>query len=380
MSMTGRAGGRSPAEGSGHGYSQGKMPDDRASAAPVRPEMPRSGDDRERAFETAGRKAVAGKSGSRMARYARLIDLVAAPCAVVAAPFLAGWARGGHRLPLSRSIFDRAGVGLVRHHYYTPLVFPEDVTRDLRAVREINGLDMNEEGQLALLREFDYREELLGIPMDPKPLAFGYHNGNFESGDAEYLYDMIRHFRPRRLFEIGSGHSTLMARLAIERNREEDSTYGCEHVCIEPFEQPWLESVGVRVVRKKVEDCQPAIFESLEKNDILFIDSSHVIRPQGDVVHEYLHLLGRLRPGVIVHVHDIFTPRDYLSRWVIVERRMWDEQYLLEAFLCFNASFEVLAAVNWLYHDHGDRLAAACPVLMQETGREPGSFWFRRVS
>jgi hypothetical protein len=374
MISTGSAGKRFSAQGDAASSSSAKVSDDQVSVMSARSRTERV------PSEAGDREGGAEKAGSRMARYARLIDIMSVPCAAIVAPFLAGWARGGHRLPLSRSIFDRAGVGLVRHHYYTPLVFPDDVTRDLRAVREVVGLDLNEEGQFALLRQFRYSEELLGIPMKPEPGAFGYHNGSFESGDAEYLYDMIRHFKPRRLFEIGSGHSTLMARLAIEKNGEEDSAYSCEHVCIEPFEQPWLESIDVEVVRKKVEDCQAEIFESLQKDDILFIDSSHVIRPQGDVVHEYLHILGRLRPGVIVHVHDIFTPRDYLRRWVVEERRMWNEQYLLEAFLCFNSRFEVLAAVNWLFHDHRDMLAAACPVLMRDGDREPGSFWLRRLS
>jgi hypothetical protein len=78
-------------------------------------------------------------------------------------------------------------------------------------------------------------------------------------------------------------------------------------------------------------------------------------------------------------VHDIFTPRDYPRKWVVEEQRLWDEQYLLEAFLSFNSSFEVIAAVNWLWHNHADRLRDACPVLVNEPQREPGSFWFRRI-
>jgi hypothetical protein len=112
--------------------------------------------------------------------------------------------------------------------------------------------------------------------------------------------------------------------------------------------------------------------ESLEANDILFIDSSHVIRQQGDVEHEYLRLLGLLRPGVIIHAHDIFTPRDYPAAWVLEDRGLWNEQYLLEAFLSFNDSFEVLAALNYLSHEHRDALCNACPILVKEPGREPG--------
>jgi hypothetical protein len=86
-----------------------------------------------------------------------------------------------------------------------------------------------------------------------------------------------------------------------------------------------------------------------------------------------------LRPGVIIHVHDVFTPRDYPARWVLLERWMRNEQYLLEAFLSFNPNFEVIGAFNWLVHHHWERLGEACPILAQEPDHEPGSFWFRRI-
>jgi hypothetical protein len=127
-----------------------------------------------------------------------------------------------------------------------------------------------------------------------------------------------------------------------------------------------------------VENVGDETFRALEANDILFIDSSHVIRPQGDVVHEYLYLLAILKPGVIVHIHDIFTPRDYPTAWVLGERRLFNERYLLEAFLSFNTSFEVLAALNYLSHEHRAALTDACPLLVKERAADPGSFWMRR--
>jgi Methyltransferase domain len=308
-----------------------------------------------------------------------LLDIVIAPTLLIFAPLAAGLARLRHRAPLSRFILDKFQVAVVRHHYYEPIVFPVDLTRDLHLPRQIPGLDLNERGQLDLVEQFRYRDELLAIPIEQtSPSTFGYHNSSFEPGDAEFLYNMIRHFKPCRIVEVGSGNSTLMARLAIEANKKENENYRCDQICIEPFEQPWLESVGVNVVRKKVERCPSSMFEALTENDILFIDSSHIIRPQGDVLHEYLYLLGLLRPKVIIHVHDIFTPRDYPAQWLVRDRWMWNEQYLLEAFLSFNSSFEVICAVNWLADHHKAKLHDACPILMQESWREPGSFWFRR--
>jgi Methyltransferase domain len=312
----------------------------------------------------------------------RVLDIISIPFVLVLAPIAALLARSANRTPWSRAILDKFHVAFVRHHYYAPVVFPEDLRTDLNDERPLPGLDLNEKGQLALLESFHYRDELLAIQLvktPAEPTKFGYHNATFETGDAEFLYNMIRHFKPRRIVEIGSGNSTLMARIAVDKNLSEDSQYRCDQICIEPFEQPWLESIGVKIVRQQVERCPDETFTQLQAGDILFIDSSHVIRPQGDVVHEFLYLLGLIQPGVLVHVHDVFTPRDYPARWVLGERWMRNEQYLLEAFLSFNPAFEIIGAVNWLSHHHRDKLQDACPLLVREPEREPGSFWFRRI-
>ncbi|MDR2358391.1 MAG: class I SAM-dependent methyltransferase, partial [Prevotellaceae bacterium] len=125
------------------------------------------------------------------------------------------------------------------------------------------------------------------------------------------------------------------------------------------------------------EDVGVDFFRQLEANDILFIDSSHVIRPQGDVLFEYLELLPTLTRGVIVHIHDIFSPRDYLAHWVISEVRLWNEQYLLEAFLSFNSTWKILGALNFLHHNHYDLLKEKCPKLTPDT--EPGSFYIVKM-
>ncbi|MEO7767366.1 MAG: class I SAM-dependent methyltransferase, partial [Ferruginibacter sp.] len=168
---------------------------------------------------------------------------------------------------------------------------------------------------------------------------------------------------------------TLMARNAIAKNKNDDPGYHCQHICVEPYEQPWLEKVEVDLIREKVESLDKAIFQQLETNDILFIDSSHVIRPQGDVLFEYLELLPTLKPGVIVHVHDIFTPKDYPDDWVYNRHFLWNEQYLLEAFLTFNTEFKIIGALNYLTHNYKKELSEKCPVFASQEGRDPGAFW-----
>jgi predicted O-methyltransferase YrrM len=279
---------------------------------------------------------------------------------------------------INDKIFMRTGILPVPDHYYQPLINPrKHLTRSLRDDRELPGIDMNTAGQLALLSKFDFTDELVKFPVEKKgEIAFYYKNGSYESGDAEYLYNIIRYFKPKALIEIGSGYSTLMARNAIDKNKV-DPAYTCRHICIEPYEQPWLEKTGITLIREKVENIDKNLFKELEENDILFIDSSHIIRPQGDVLFEYLELLPLLKPGVIIHVHDIFTPKDYPDEW-IYGHKLWNEQYLLEAFLTLNTEFTIIGALNYLSHNHRNELAGKCPIFALEPGREPGSFWMIR--
>ncbi|MBM3437339.1 MAG: class I SAM-dependent methyltransferase, partial [Bacteroidetes bacterium] len=176
-----------------------------------------------------------------------------------------------------------------------------------------------------------------------------------------------------------SGFSTLMALKGIEKNRSEDSAYSCNMMCIEPYEMEWLEKTEATIIRKKVEDIEMSFFGKLDKNDILFIDSSHIIRPQGDVLFIYLQILPVIRPGVFIHIHDIFTPKDYLDEWIFGNIRLWNEQYLVEAFLSYNENFKITGALNYLRHNHYQEFAAKCPVLKKHiesgTEREPGSLW-----
>lgn len=308
-----------------------------------------------------------------------VVDWLLLPATLAAGALLKVVRRIGlGRLSQNRGALMRLGILPVRRHYYEPLVHPADLRKPLELERELPGIDWNLRGQLELLGGLCYAGELQDLTEPSTVRAeFRLNNGSFESGDAEFLYQMIRAKKPRRIIEIGSGQSTLIARRATRQNREEASNYNCRHVCIEPFEARWLEELGVTVMRKRVEDVDPALFTELEADDLLFIDSSHIIRPQGDVVTEYLEILPSLQPGVIVHVHDVFSPRDYPKEWVFKQMWLWNEQYLLEAFLTHNDSWQVVAALNMLRHRHFEQLKCVCPYLTER--REPGSFYIQRV-
>jgi hypothetical protein len=250
---------------------------------------------------------------------------------------------------------------------------------------ELPGIDLREDEQLAWLERFrtTYRSEYEQFPRQPTGEEHRYHvdNGGFESVDGEVLWSMIREHKPRRIYEIGSGNSTKLAAEAVRRN-EADGSPPCELVAFEPFPNDVLQRgfPGLtRLVRTGAQDIPLATFDALEEDDILFIDSSHVLKIGSDVHHLFLEVLPRLRPGVIVHVHDVFLPAEYPREWIVRDHRFWNEQYLLQAYLSGNTSVEVLWAASFLHLRHPDRLEAAFPSY-DRARRWPGSFWMRRVS
>jgi len=310
-----------------------------------------------------------------------VLDVLLSPFTLIASLLLFGIRKiKMANMPFSKRIFKWVGVFPIVNHYYEPLFDDRHLKLPLDRDRPLPGIDWNDQEQLDLLDHFHYRSELDAIPVHKQAddLSFYLDNPSFGPGDAEYLYCMIRHFRPARIIEIGSGYSTLMARKAISDNGQQDPSYQAEHICIEPYEMPWLEKTGVKVIRRVVEEVEISLFASLRENDLLFIDSSHMIRPQGDVLFEFLEILPSLNAGVIIHVHDIFSPRDYTQKHLVEDVLFWNEQYLLEAFLTCNNSFRIIGALNYLKNHYPHQMNKHLPLLEKNPDHIPGSFWMKK--
>jgi len=310
----------------------------------------------------------------------RLADVLLAPLVLLGSVVLyvvrrSSLERRAWKMPVSRAIFRWVGVFPVIRHYYEPFpLMPQSHAR-----RRLNGIDLNVDGQLAFLKTLKGVEELAAFPLHKtSDLGFHHINYSYQFVDADFLYLVIRTMKPRRIIEIGSGYSTLMMLEATRVNTAENMP--CAITCIEPFEYPMLERSGATIVRSMVEDVEPTLFDTLERNDILFIDSSHIIRPGGDVLAEYLSILPGLKPGVLVHVHDIFTPLDYPAYVRSDHVLLWNEQYLLEAFLTLNRAFSVIGALNYLQKHHPNELSAVCISQRNWPTCVPGSFWMQKVA
>lgn len=281
--------------------------------------------------------------------------------------------------------WQRLGIHIVPNHFHAPVPDTRTLKDDLWTnYSELVGIDINEKKQLELLSVFvsKFKSEYDKFPKSKpsKPYEYYVNNINFSSVDGEILYCMIRYFKPERIFEIGSGYSTYLAAQAILKNKEEDDDYECKLVAIEPYPNKILKTgfPGFsKLIPKKIQDIPLSAFKKLTENDILFIDSSHVLKIGNDVQYIYLEILPRLNRGIIVHCHDIFLPLEYPKEWIIKLQRFWTEQYLLQAFLTFNDSFEVLWAGCYLLLKHPDKLEEAFSSYKREE-KWPQSFWMKK--
>jgi len=269
-------------------------------------------------------------------------------------------------------------------HFYSPVVDTDEIrprVEDLwPAAPKIAGIDFNDASHEDILRasfakfmpHYDYPEVL---PEAAEPWAFFTQNSQFSWLDARAFFVLLQRWRPRRLIEIGSGFSTLLA--ADVNRRFLDGRL--DITCIEPYPREFL-TLGVpgvsRLLQAKVQDVDLAEFDRLQSGDVLFIDSSHVAKTGSDVNFIYFEVLPRLAPGVRIHIHDIFLPHEYPKEWVLDDNRSWNEQYLVRALLMYSDRYEVEFGSNYAFHRF-PQLVRDGLQLPSGGGFGGGSLWIR---
>jgi hypothetical protein len=174
--------------------------------------------------------------------------------------------------------------------------------------------------------------------------GFRLDNDYYTTPDAEVLFAMVQLHHPSQIIEVGSGNSTRLFQLAVRAAQIKSRL-----ISIDPDPRRDVEKDCDKLVRKRVEvaECDE-LLTHLARNDILFVDSSHEIKTGNDVVYLLLTILPNLKPGVIIHLHDIFLPFDYPQEWIVNERWSWTEQYLVQALLQGSAEFDVLWPGHYL--------------------------------
>ena len=285
-----------------------------------------------------------------------------------------------------RALSDR-GFYVLEKRYDLPIPDEDDLGRGFWASEsKLVGVELNDEAALALARDVvaSYRPEFAErFPLHATPDSrFHLINGAFMAVDAHVYYALIRHFQPGRVVEIGAGYSTLVAAEALARNAEDRGRRG-DLAAIDPYPPSFLKDgvpgLGSLLVQK-VQQADLDLFTTLASGDVLFIDSSHVLRSGGDVHYEYCEILPRLAGGVLVHVHDVSLPVPY-PRVYFESGLYWNEQYVLQAFLTFNPRFEVLWPATYMARRHPGVVAELFPEVEDMRAvypqAEPSSFWMR---
>lgn len=260
---------------------------------------------------------------------------------------------------------ERKGLHILPVHYYTPI--PNDSDTSRRRPTRLAGIQLDIAGGAQRARELlsRYQEGIARLLSGAN--GFNPNNAGFHPLDAALLYASVREAKPKRVIEIGSGMSSFAIDAAIR-----DGSLETRFSCIEPFLPDYLRNGAIKaeIIEKPLQDVPLAKFQELESGDILFIDSTHVVRFDSDVIYEILEIMPTLAPGVILHVHDIFLPDDYPEAWLRTFRFFWNEQYMLQAFLSMNPNFKIEIPV----HAIKDQLD-----FVSSSDVEPASFWMRRT-
>jgi predicted O-methyltransferase YrrM len=257
----------------------------------------------------------------------------------------------------------RMGVVVLPKHYYVPIadVLELKKTRDIWARRcSMHGVDIDITQQAARLQQMvrPFEAEYRGNLALKEAAAQGFGPG-FGYIEAQCLHGVLRSLKPRRIIEVGSGVSTYCAVKATALNAAEGKP--AEITCIEPYPSAYLRGSGdIRLIIKKAQELAPAEFDRLEDGDFLFIDSSHAVKPGGDVLYLYLEVLPRLKPGVVIHIHDIYFPYLY-QRNVLESFYQWTETAILQALLTNNQHLKILFSMSMLHYDVPDDLKKVFP-------------------
>lgn len=267
-------------------------------------------------------------------------------------------------------------------HFYSPIVSVEEVKRYETQIwpqtvrNEILSIELNTAIQLENLKEISKYYNLIPFKANKQDsLRYYFDNEYYSYSDGIILFLMINHLKPKRIIEVGSGFSSA---LMFDTNQLFFYS-GIKLTFIEPEPERLFSLIqendrkDIRVVEKRVQDINKEIFGQLEKNDILFIDSSHVSKTGSDVNFILFEILPMLKSGVLIHFHDISYPFEYPKDWVLGGRN-WNENYLLKAFLMYNNEFKIFLFTQYL-HQYFREAYADIPLSYKNTG---GALWLEK--
>jgi predicted O-methyltransferase YrrM len=268
-------------------------------------------------------------------------------------------------------------------HFHSPIPDLEEVRKRQEQIfsvpdRNIPGIELNEKEQFQLLRKLvSYYKEIPFGPCKKPTLRYYFENSFYSYSDAIFLYLIIRHMKPKKIIEIGSGYSTALI-LDINELFFENKI-SC--VIIEPYPSRLYsllmpkDKERILIFESKLQNIDLDIFNTLSNNDILFIDSSHVSKIGSDVNRIFFEVLPMLNSGVLIHFHDVIYPFEYPKKHIF-NGNSWNEAYLLRSFLQFNKSFKIILFNTFLEYFYEEFFIKNLDHCLKNKG---GSIWLKKI-
>ena len=252
-----------------------------------------------------------------------------------------------------RSMPERFPLG----HFYSAIPSIMSVTERaseiFSRIADVNAIDLAPAKQIEILKDFNSMMEHPHFYSPEKRKRFDIDNDYFSYDDAPILHCMMRRLRPKRIIEIGSGHSSACMLDTSEFYLDDSVDFTFIDVDCSNLHRVILETdlTRVQIYERPIQEVDLGMFSALQRNDLLFIDSSHVMKTGSDLQTIFFKILPMLSPGVCIHFHDIQYPFEYTMD-SITKGFYWNESYVLRAFLMYNKDFEVTFWLNYLINMH----------------------------
>ena len=270
-------------------------------------------------------------------------------------------------------------------HFYSPIVNVAELVA-LRAEQaeksDLLDIDANPGRQLALFRQLSGYFGRIPFPVaQTGTFRYYFENDFYSYGDALMLSAFIQHFRPRRIIEVGCGFSSAVILDTLDRMT--DPPANTNYVLVEPYTERLkllLRSTDYRritVIEKPVQQVDLELFVGLQENDILFLDTTHILKTGSDVHHELFQILPRLKPGVLIHFHDVFHGFEYPEAWTVQQNRSWNELYALRALLMNNSRYQIEIMNATVAASYPDEVRSISREFMKNPG---GALWLRKTA
>jgi predicted O-methyltransferase YrrM len=265
-------------------------------------------------------------------------------------------------------------------HFYSPVISIEDIKQRASSIWKnidvVPGIELFPDAQKQLVNQLSvYYNELPFKPQQQPGVRYYFENGFYSYTDGIILYSMIRHYKPKRIIEIGSGFSSALMLDTSELFFDD----AIKIICIEPYPERLYslmkkdDAERLTIIEKDAQLIELSVFEELEAGDILFIDSTHVAKTGSDVNYILFEILPLLKKGVFIHFHDVFYPFEYPQEWVFAGFN-WNEDYILRSFLMYNEKFVIKLFADYLHKKHSD-CYINMPLTYKNTG---GNLWLQK--